>query len=473
MTPAQAPDYLAKIYQLLGQVVLLPIPLGQKGPDLKGWEALSFGDTQQPDYQRRLYACLERGGNLGASLGPVSGRLLAIDADSDQTAERLLAQFPWLADTFRTRGKRGCQFWLRLESDCDYPIAKAVYKYDGGEFRLGGGRGAQSIFWGVHPDGMLYQILVKNPPREISLADLDEIAAACGVDLSKKDTEALPGPRLNQASAYDSSAWPAFFDKHVKPYIDKCEPAISGRNGHDTTYKVACALVRLALAHGAAIDREQLFDAMGYYNAKCQPPWSEAELAHKVDNALEKAFQQAAAPVQPASANGASSAPTQPAPDPPFSEQLKKDLNETEQETPELWKPESLVVLSEAEIDSSQTLLGKRWLEREHGCLVVGPSGVGKSTWSIQLAFLLAAGRHAFAISNSSPRKVLIVQAEDNRNDRIEMARMLPALDLSMWRGFPCLPRRKPQGISRARLRGRRPRNKSIHRLSGWGRDTT
>jgi hypothetical protein len=99
----------------------------------------------------------------------------------------------------------------------------------------------------------------------------------------------------------------------------------------------------------------------------------------------------------------------------------------------EPWKFESLVELSAAKIDPKLTLLGgsSRFLEREHFCVVVGPSGVGKSVFTVQLAFFLGAGKRAFGIPVERPLKVVVVQAEDNRNDVIEMAQMLPALGFS------------------------------------------
>lgn len=95
------------------------------------------------------------------------------------------------------------------------------------------------------------------------------------------------------------------------------------------------------------------------------------------------------------------------------------------------WIPESLVELSRCKIDRSQILLGDRWLERGQGAFLVGPSGIGKSVALIQWALMIGAGRVAFGIPVSGTLKVLILQSEDSRNDRIEMAQMLPALGLS------------------------------------------
>ncbi len=99
----------------------------------------------------------------------------------------------------------------------------------------------------------------------------------------------------------------------------------------------------------------------------------------------------------------------------------------------EPWKFESLVELSAAKIDPKLTLLGgsSRFLEREHFCVVIGPSGVGKSVFTVQFSFFVGAGKNAFGIPVGPPLKVAVIQAEDNRNDVIEMTQMLPALGFS------------------------------------------
>src|SRR5260370_37134466 len=120
-----AEQILDRLYELLGPVVLLPIPLKEKGPKEPGWQELTFDDSQNRYFDH--LKIIKRGGNLGVLLGPASNRLFALDLDDDQLIDKWGATFPWLADTLRSRGKRGCQFWLRLTYDSNYPNGKAVY----------------------------------------------------------------------------------------------------------------------------------------------------------------------------------------------------------------------------------------------------------------------------------------------------------------------------------------------------------
>lgn len=69
----------------------------------------------------------------------------------------------------------------------------------------------------------------------------------------------------------------------ARRYLASCPPAISGSNGHGTTFTVATALT-----NGFALDRDSALQLLREYNrTSCTPPWSERELAHKVDQAIK------------------------------------------------------------------------------------------------------------------------------------------------------------------------------------------
>lgn len=82
------------------------------------------------------------------------------------------------------------------------------------------------------------------------------------------------------------------------------------------------------------------------------------------------------------------------------------------------------------QIDKKNTLLDLRYLCRGNGMLVIAPSGLGKSTLSIQIAILWSCGRPAFGITTQQPMNILVVQAEDDQGDCTEMARMINHLGL-------------------------------------------
>ncbi len=68
----------------------------------------------------------------------------------------------------------------------------------------------------------------------------------------------------------------------ARKYLDKVPPAISGSGGHGQTFHAACVLVQ-----GFALERGAALELLSEWNQTCQPPWSNGELEHKIDDALE------------------------------------------------------------------------------------------------------------------------------------------------------------------------------------------
>ncbi len=66
-------------------------------------------------------------------------------------------------------------------------------------------------------------------------------------------------------------------------------------------------------------------------------------------------------------------------------------------------------------------VLGNRWLCRGGSLVIVGQSGIGKSSFSMQLAVMWALGLPVFNIRPMRPLKSLIIQAENDIGDLAEM----------------------------------------------------
>jgi hypothetical protein len=67
-------------------------------------------------------------------------------------------------------------------------------------------------------------------------------------------------------------------------YLEKLPAAISGTGGHDATFRAAACLV-----HGFALSESDALAVLRRWNdSHCSPPWSEAELRHKIKSALAK-----------------------------------------------------------------------------------------------------------------------------------------------------------------------------------------
>lgn len=65
-------------------------------------------------------------------------------------------------------------------------------------------------------------------------------------------------------------------------YLGRLPDAVSGSGGHQATFYAACTIYRFGLSEGEA------WAALEWFNAtKCQPPWSEGELRHKLADAYK------------------------------------------------------------------------------------------------------------------------------------------------------------------------------------------
>jgi P4 family phage/plasmid primase-like protien len=96
------------------------------------------------------------------------------------------------------------------------------------------------------------------------------------------EPEPEPEPKKGGKRAYGSGRWTP--EMRAIAYLEKCAPAISGQGGHDTTFGVACRV-------GPGFDLEEataLRLIREHYNPRCQPPWTEAELLHKVTDAYQE-----------------------------------------------------------------------------------------------------------------------------------------------------------------------------------------
>ena len=82
------------------------------------------------------------------------------------------------------------------------------------------------------------------------------------------------------------------FVAEARRFLETEGAAVSGNGGHDQTYRVVCELIR---RFGSLSDGECL-DALGPWNARCQPPWSNRDLLHKITDARRGAGRAADSP---------------------------------------------------------------------------------------------------------------------------------------------------------------------------------
>jgi P4 family phage/plasmid primase-like protien len=216
-----------------------------------------------------INAAIVRKGNLGVLL---TAGLVSLDIDDDAWVDAFTLKQPF-SETLRSKGRRGCNFWLRMVGD--YPNGQNVYKLKSGEKVIGEwrcGPGAQTVIWGEHEKStaenpIRYRRIVTGPAIETAFLELPWPA---GITLPwQKKSEPTQGAPTGTN-----------LDKRISAYMAQIPGAVSGHDGHGQAFNAACALI-----NGWGLGIDQAMPYMQAYNQRCEPPWTDKELAHKLADA--------------------------------------------------------------------------------------------------------------------------------------------------------------------------------------------
>lgn len=117
----------------------------------------------------------------------------------------------------------------------------------------------------------------REPGRCVSGDDLAAIAESLGFAEALQEQERQGQrrrgrPRKTQAASGDAL-------ERCRAYVATLPPAIQGQDGSGRAFRAACAIYRFGLSDD---DARMVF---GEYNERCEPPWSEQEIAHKLADA--------------------------------------------------------------------------------------------------------------------------------------------------------------------------------------------
>ena len=264
----------ARTYLSRGYAVI-PLPAGKKIPVLKGWTDLRLTAEDLPRHFNGT-------GNIGVLLGEPSGWLVDVDLDCDEAVALAPTFLPPTGATSGRPGKPASHWWYVCEGIKTRKHQDPVTKKMIVELRS---TGAQTVVGpSIHPSGEPYDPLDGEP----AVVDAGELAAAVAA-LAEAVTEARHGrkePVVSQRCPPGSDRFIADDSllRRAAAYLDRIPPAISGSGGHGQTYAAATAMV-----HGFGLDPEAAFGLLwDRYNPRCQPPWSEKELRHKVSDAASK-----------------------------------------------------------------------------------------------------------------------------------------------------------------------------------------
>ncbi len=108
---------------------------------------------------------------------------------------------------------------------------------------------------------------------------LASVAAALEAIPKPRPIELLPTRHHHGGDTYERRL------ERARLYLERMPGAISGSQGHATTFRAAVAMVR-----GFALDPDDALHLLvDEFNPRCAPPWSLAELKHKVKSAATRA----------------------------------------------------------------------------------------------------------------------------------------------------------------------------------------
>lgn len=148
-----------RLVSFLGDdVVLLPCDKGVKGPRGSAWPKTTIEKMRNPNYIKQL----NRAGGIAVLTGEPSSGLCSIDIDDDEMIEPFLALNPRLRETLRSRGRRGCNVWVRI--DGTFPRHCYITQVDGSAWGEWRSTGVCTMIHGVHPEGMNYERSPELPP---------------------------------------------------------------------------------------------------------------------------------------------------------------------------------------------------------------------------------------------------------------------------------------------------------------------
>jgi hypothetical protein len=247
------------------------MPLKGKVPLWKDWPNRATRDPgEEPEWRQATGVGLVTGEHAG---------YFVLDIDKDKGGEETLRVFEHengeLPATWTTRtGGGGRHLFFRHPG---FPVRCSASKLGLGLDVRGEG-GYVVAPPSSHPSGAAYRWADGRAPGE------HEIADALGWLLEPlRGQGRKPEPGRSTASSSSDVL------RRARSYLERLPGAIAGSGGHDQTWDAVIKVVRgFALDEQAAL---QLF--LADYNPRCEPPWEEKDLQHKIRDAIEKATEPA------------------------------------------------------------------------------------------------------------------------------------------------------------------------------------
>ncbi|MBM5812987.1 MAG: bifunctional DNA primase/polymerase, partial [Gammaproteobacteria bacterium] len=248
-----------------------------KAPAVSGWQGIELGEADV-----RAYWGAHPAANVGLRCGATG--FVALDLDGDEWVAWALDHLP--ATPLRTVSGSGHGGHLIYRWPVGVPIAKRRLsvaglpdsRIDKGHVHKGGdlyGDGVQVVLPGsVHPSGGVYRWAHEGPLPALDTVPFFDLAWLDGLSPAAPAVPAATRPAPSTSSSTSSQV------KRASAWMAKRDGAIQGCGGDLHTFVTACELV-----HGFGLSDGEALAQLVAWNARCVPPWSEADLRVKVRSA--------------------------------------------------------------------------------------------------------------------------------------------------------------------------------------------
>lgn len=241
---------------------VFPLHAGTKKPIFEAWQDAASADPEvHADWAMCYPDC-----NWAVAAGP-SG-LAMLDLDGGVVGEASLLDFELaegaLPDTREHRSARGGRHLIF--SDPKRTLRNSASRL-GPKLDTRGGNGYIVIPPSTF-EGGTYEVLHNRP-----VADLPEFVVAA-LGRARERATAAADVQLDTPSAIGRAG------VLLSGYVERGHVAVEGQGGDDRTYAVCAEVLNLGLSADKA---QELVSTL--WNPHCIPPWSEEELAVKIDNA--------------------------------------------------------------------------------------------------------------------------------------------------------------------------------------------
>lgn len=225
--------------------------------------------------EKQICAWWRRWPQANIGLAPREGQVV-LDVDDDGhlktgslTLETLEARHGRLPPTWTARsGAGGMHLWLAAPDGFRNRVNFAPWL----DLRTVGGYVVAPP--SRHRSGRLYEWLPEAWPHHLSLAAMPGWLEAIA---RRPPPPPPPPPPVLVPRAAGSR--PDRIERALA-YLERCEPAVAGENGHKRAFSV---IARVVL--GFALSDEEALSVLSAWNSRCSPPWSVDELRHKVRSA--------------------------------------------------------------------------------------------------------------------------------------------------------------------------------------------